>query len=257
VDGPRIAHLWRHPIKGHGVEAVERTTLEAGGTMPWDRIWAIATEGARLAPGATHWAPCANFSRGAKSPALMAIRARTDETTGRLRLTHPDRPAIEVDPDDPADQARLLDWAAPLVAPGRGRPISVVRAARGMTDSAFPSVAILNLASLAALSDATGRHLAMERFRGNVWLGGLEPWEEFGWIGREIALGGARLRVVQRITRCKATGVDPDTGRPDADTLGTLELGWGHRDFGIYAEVIEGGPIAVGDPARVLEPVAP
>ena len=45
-------HLWRHPIKGHGVEAVGAVTLAAGATMPWDRVWAIAHEAARRsAPG--------------------------------------------------------------------------------------------------------------------------------------------------------------------------------------------------------------
>ena len=51
----------------------------------------------------------------------------------------------------------------------------------------------------------------------------------------------------ERITRCKATTVNPETGRIDADTLGALEAGWGHQDFGVYAEVISGGPVAVGD----------
>ncbi|HMO09219.1 MAG TPA: molybdenum cofactor biosysynthesis protein, partial [Paracoccaceae bacterium] len=25
--------------------------------------------------------------------------------------------------------------------------------------------------------------------------------------------------------------------------------GWGHQDFGVYARVLQGGPVAVGDPA--------
>jgi hypothetical protein len=41
---------------------------------------------------------------------------------------------------------------------------------------------------------------------------------------------------------------NPETGRRDADTLGALEEGWGHTDFGIYAEVIEGALIRTGDP---------
>ena len=36
--------------------------------------------------------------------------------------------------------------------------------------------------------------------------------------------------------------VDPATGVSDADTLGGLEAGWGHQDFGVYAEVIAGRP---------------
>lgn len=247
-----VSHLWRHPIKGHGFEAIDSADLAAGRTMPWDRVWAIAHDAARIAPGDGAWASCANFGRGARTPALMAIRARTDTAAGAVALTHPDRPPLTVNPDAPADAARLIDWVRPLCDPVRAQPAFVVRAAeRGMTDSDFASIAVLNHASLAALSQRAGRPLAMERFRGNVWIEGLAPWREFDWIGRDIRLGGATLRVRARITRCKATSVDPDTGRIDADTLGALAAGWGHQDFGVVAEVTGAGAVAVGDPAEL------
>ena len=249
---PAVSHLWRHPIKGHGVEAVASTTLAPGQTMPWDRVWAIAHAAAKVAPGDASWVPCVNFSRGAKSPELMAIRARVDEAAGRVALAHPRRSPLEVDPDDPADAARLIAWVTPLADPRRAAPAFVVRARVGMTDSAFPSIAVLNRASLAALGDRLGMALAMERFRGNLWLDGLDPFAEFDLVGRDVRVGGAVLRVRERITRCKATTVDPATGVSDADTLGALVAGWGHQDFGVYAEVVEGGPVAVGDPAAVL-----
>jgi uncharacterized protein len=247
----QVTHLWRHPVKGHGAEAVAEAAFVAGRTMPGDRVWAIAHEAARIEPGSGAWAPCANFNRGAKSPRVMAIRAQTDAGTGRLTLRHPDQPPITVDPDDPADAARLVAWVRPLSSPERAQPAFVVRAAQnGMTDSAFASVSILGRASLADLSARMGHDLAMERFRGNVWLDGLAPWEEFDLVGRDLRIGGASFRVRERITRCKATTVDPATGMPDADTLGALEAGYGHQDFGIYAEVVEGGRVAVGDRAE-------
>jgi uncharacterized protein YcbX len=174
----RVSHLWRHPIKGHGVEAVASVTLAAGATMPWDRVWAIAHEAARVRPGASDWAQCANFTRGAKSFELMAIRAEVDETAGRVTLSHPRREPLTVDPDDAGDAARLVAWVTPLSNPDRAQPAFVVRAGRGMTDSDFPSVSILNRASLDALGHRIGRPLAMERFRGNVWLDGLEPFAD-------------------------------------------------------------------------------
>ena len=248
----RVSALWRHPIKGHGVEPVAETTLAAGRTMPWDRVWAIAHEAAKVGPGTIAWASCVNFGRGAKSPELMAIRAEVDEARGRVRLTHPRRPAIEVDPDDPADAARLVAWVTPLSNPNRPAPAFVVRGDVGMTDSDFPSIAILNTASLAALGERLGKPLAMERFRGNVWLDGLAPFEEFDLVGRSLRVGDAVLSIREPITRCVATTVDPDTGVSDADTLGALEAGWGHRDFGINGEVTEGGRVAVGDAAVLL-----
>jgi uncharacterized protein len=246
----RVSHLWRHPIKGHGTEAVQRTVLAPGATMPGDRVWAIGHEASRIDRTAGEWVPCANFSRGAKSPELMAIRARLDEEEGILTLSHPRRPDLAVNPDLAGGAARLIEWVRPISDPNRAQPAFVTRARdRGMTDSDFPSISILNHASLTALSQRAGRPLEMERFRGNFWLEGLGPWQEFEWIGRDLQIGDAVLRVRERITRCKATTVNPATGRADADTLGLLDEGWGHQDFGVYAEVIEGGAIAVGDPA--------
>ena len=53
-----------------------------------------------------------------------------------------------------------------------------------MTDSEFPSVSILSLASLADLSARMGHDLSIHRWRGNLWVDGLEPWAEWGWIGQ-------------------------------------------------------------------------
>jgi uncharacterized protein len=248
----RVASLWRHPIKAHGVEPLDAVTLSAGETMPWDRVWAIAHEAAKVTPGSRDWAPCMNFSRGAKSPALMAIRARTDEAAGRLRLSHPHQPDIDVDPDDAADAQALVDWAAALANPGRARPAFIVRARTGMTDSEYPTLSLLNRATLAALAQALGKPLAEERFRGNVWLEGLPPFAEFDLVGRDLRLGEATVHVRERITRCTATAVDPETGVPDADTLGALRANWAHQDFGVYVTVSEGGRVALGDPVSLL-----
>ena len=207
-------------------------TLAAGATMPWDRVWAIAVEGAKVAPGSRAWARCANFSRGAKSPALMAIRAVVDEGAGRVTLTHPRQAAITVDPDDPADAARLVAWVTPLADPGRARPAFVVRADVGMTDSPFPSVSVLNRASLAALGERLGMDLAMERFRGNLWVEGLAPFAEFDLVGREIRRRRGGAGGAPAITRCVATAVDPATGVRDADTLGGLRRAGGTRTSG-------------------------
>jgi len=245
-----VSHLWRHPIKGHGVEPVGRVALTAGDTFPWDRVWAIAHARAKVKDRTTDWVPCVNFSRGAKSPELMAIRARVDAAAGTVTLAHPRQDPITVNPDDTDDAERLIGWVTPLANPDRPLPALVVRTrGAGLTDSDYPSVSILNRASLRALSERDGAPLAMERFRGNIWLEGAEPWQEFDLVGREITVGGARLLVRERISRCMATAANPETGAVDADTLGALDAGWHHQNFGVYAEVVAGGAVAVGDPA--------
>ncbi|PTW40830.1 MOSC domain-containing protein [Rhodovulum kholense] len=245
----RLARIYRHPIKGHGAEALEAVDLEAGRTLPWDRTWAVAHEASRT--DGTGWAPCAHFSRGAKAPQLMAIGARLDEAAGQVTLTHPDRPDLTFSPDN--EGAALIDWVRPLMPGDRAASTRIVRApGRGMTDSAFPSISLLGLASLAALSDRVGQNLSPLRFRGNFWIEGLAPFAEFDWVGQKLRLGRAVIEVRERITRCLATAANPETGERDADTLGALQAGWGHKQFGVYAEVIEGGRVALGDAVEAL-----
>ena len=191
-----------------------------------------------------------NFTRGAKAPALMAVTASLDEATRRVTLAHPVAGEITVAPDEPDEQTRLLTWADPLIPPERARPAAVVRGGVAMTDSDFPSVSVLSLASLAALSKQMGTDLSIHRWRANLWLEGASPWAEWDWIGQRFRLGDAVLEVVERITRCTATTVDPETGMVQGNTLAALETGYGHQDFGIYARVIEGGEIALGQDWR-------
>lgn len=239
-----LAHICRHPIKGHGREALASVRLLADQCLPWDRHWAVAHEAAKLKDG---WNPCVNFARGAKAPQLMAITCAFDEANETLKLSHPDAGEITFDPENPDDLARFLDWVRPLNPTDRAQPVRIVSAGVGLTDSEFPSVSILSLSSLRDLSAKMGQPLSIDRWRGNLWLDGVAPWEEFNWIGKTLTIGGATFRIEERITRCRATMVDPQTGKIDGDTLAALEQNFGHQDFGLYARVLSAGKVALGD----------
>lgn len=247
----RLASIQRHPLKSHGRETLGAVTLAAGAALPWDRHWAVAHAEAKLAGGG--WLPCQTFSRGAKAPKLMAINAALDEATATLTLSHPDRPGLTFRPDDPADLPRFLDWVRPLCPPDRAQPAGIYSAADlAMTDTDYQSVSVLSLASNADLSARMGRDLSPLRWRGNLWIDGLDPWAERAWIGRQVRIGAAVLSVEEHIVRCLATTANPETGERDADTLGALKALHGEQEFGVYAKVIEGGPIRRGDPVELL-----
>ncbi|NDU99750.1 MOSC domain-containing protein [Pseudoroseicyclus tamaricis] len=240
-----LAGIVRHPIKSIGYEALPRVTLTAGQALPYDRHWAVAHEAAKFpARELEGWAAKLNFVRGVAAAPLMAVTAQLAE--GRVTLSHPDQGEITVDPESEADQ--LIRWLAPLWPASRPAPRSVERAPQGaLTDVPQPFVSLLSTASNRAVSEQLGQRLDMNRWRGNLWVEGWEPFAEFDMTGREIRIGQAVLRVEERITRCEATMGNPQTGAKDADTLGALESGWGHRDFGVYCTVLSGGDVAVGD----------
>lgn len=244
----RIDQIWRHPIKSHGAEALEAVALAAGKTLPWDRVWAVTHEAAMVLPGA--WSSCNNFLRVAKAPKLAAIRATVDEATQRVSLTHPERPELSFAPD--SDTAAFLDWVGPLLPEGRAAPTGLHRADRGLTDNPEPTISLKSVTAHRMVEQKIGRPLSRLRWRGNLWVEGLEPGEEFDWVGKTVRVGGASLRVLEPITRCTATMANPDTGARDADTLAALEALWGEPVFGLDTVVVTGGEVAVGAPVELI-----
>ncbi len=239
----RVTSLWRHPIKSHGREALDAVTLVEDQTLPWDRHWAVAHD--QSTADGSEWVSCHNFTRGVKAPELAAVMARLDEETGAVTLSHPAKPDLVFDPDSDGDA--LIDWTADMLPANRARSARVVRAAtQGMTDSDFPSITLCNMSSHRAVSQRVGRELSIHRWRGNIWMDGLAPWEEFDWIDRDLRIGDAILQVRERTTRCLHTHDNPETGKRDVDILAALDT-WDHQDFSVKAVVRQGGRVAVGD----------
>ena len=58
--------------------------------------------------------------------------------------------------------------------------------------------------------------------------------------------------MISPITRCAATQVNPITVERDLDIVAALEHAFGHINMGVYAEVLSGSEIAVGD--KLSEP---
>ena len=114
-------------------------------------------------------------------------------------------------------------------------------------------ISIISRASVHDLERVAGRDVDPLRFRGNVLIEADDPWVEFQWVGKDIAIGEATLRVIDRIERCAATNVDPTTAARDMNIPLILQRGFAHTDMGVYARVIKDGKIATGDTVTLLE----
>ena len=239
-----VSKIVRHPIKSIGRQELADVELSPGKWMPFDRLWGVAHERSKLGGG---WEKKVNFLRGVAGPALMAVTAQLDEATKTLTLTHPTAGTITARPSSPEGAASLVSWLRQLWPGDLPKPTDIYRGSGAhLTDVPEPWISLNSMASLKALSHRAGVILSPHRFRANIWIDGIDPWAEAEWVGKTIKLGHVTLAVRAQITRCKATMANPDTGRRDADTLGLLD-DLGHQEFGVYAEVIEGGTLAVGD----------
>ena len=104
---------------------------------------------------------------------------------------------------------------------------------------------------------ALARHAGVDsvdgrRFRMTIEIEGCDEHEEDGWIGGEVEIGGARIRVTGPVGRCAVTTRNPDTGTSDLDTLGALA---GYRTLreskafgcGVCGDVVVEGSVRIGD----------
>lgn len=243
-----LTGIHRFPLKGFGEDALERVSLAPGRHLPHDREWALAHAASDWDPEVRAWAKRKNFVQTAQTPELA--RVATSLADGRLTLSHPDREPLMA---DPATEGDLIGaWAEGLAGHRQPGPYMLARLDTGaLTDVADAHVSIMSDASLRALSERAGRTLERRRFRGNLWIDGGAPWEEFDWIGREIVVGSSggtvRLRVTARIDRCAAPSASPATGGRNTAVVDILGEAYGHIDFGVYAQVVAGGDVALGD----------
>ena len=180
---------------------------------------------------------------------LAALRTDYDEESHTLTIHWERREAVRGDLRTAEGRAAIERFFASYCADElRGAPKVLFGEGHSFSDVAKKVVSIINLASVAAVEDATGSPVNPLRFRGNIYVEGWPAWHEFDLVGRELAVGGARVKVVKRIVRCAATEVDPDTGIRDLEIPRTLMQTFGHADCGVYAEVVAAGDVAIGDP---------
>ena len=249
----RLAEIYRHPVKSLGEEPLDVVRLEAGRPIPHDRTWAVAHGAAAWDPHRPAWLHCRNFVTQRHVTALARTRTAWDAARRLLFLSHPDRPDLLVDPDAPEGAEALTAWIAPLAGAVQPGPYRLARLESGaFTDGEHCHVSIASVASRRALAEIAGRPLEPIRFRMNLWLEGPAPWVELDMVGRVIAIGAARLRIVSRCGRCRATTANPRTGASDVPVPTLLRRHLGHTDFGVNAQVVEGGTVRRGDPARAL-----
>ncbi len=216
-------------------------------------MFAVIHEASKFDMDAPEWANCGNFIRGAKAPELQAISITQYVPDDVMVLKHPVHPPFRFNPENADEHAGFIAWVSQFVPDNRAQPAALIKApTQGMTDNNNPYISILNLASLQELSHKAGRPMAVERFRGNIWLDGVDAWEERTWIGKTMRIGEAHVVIREHITRCMATTVDPLTGKQNVPTLDILENNWGHTDFGVLAEVIKTGGVDQYDGAHIL-----
>ncbi len=195
---------------------------------------------------------------------LVQIHASYDVSNETLELAFPDGSCISGTPEtgeaistlffgpNPVDGHVVAgDWGRAL-SEFAGRELRLVKGAvAGRGFDGFP-LSMCSRASLAKFAAAAGEAADDgRRFRQNIYLDGSSPHQEDTWIGTEVRVGRALLRVKMADPRCVVTTLSPQTGQHQLDSLKVI--GRYRTDqpkevnFGVYCTVAEPGEAAVGD----------
>jgi uncharacterized protein YcbX len=90
------------------------------------------------------------------------------------------------------------------------------------------------------------------RFRMTFDIEGVDAHEEDSWIGSEVRIGAATVKVHGDVGRCAITTLDPESGEPTVDTLKALAAY--RKDgvkeplpLGVYASVVTQGRVRLDD----------
>ncbi|QZO01859.1 MOSC domain-containing protein [Chenggangzhangella methanolivorans] len=248
----RVAALRRYPVKGLSPEPLDAVEVEAGRQFAGDRAYAIENGPSGFDPAPAKL-PKTRFLCLMRNARLAGLKTRFDDTAHRLEVERDGALALSVDLSSEAGRSEAADWFTVFMGDELRGPLKVLPAPGRHTfsDTSKGVLSLINLASVSAIEDFSGAPVDPLRFRGNLDFEGFGAWEELDWLDREVLIGEARFRVVQRTVRCAATEVDPTTAERDMRIPKLLQQNLGHADCGVYAEPLTAGRIAVGDAIRL------
>jgi MOSC domain-containing protein len=240
-----VQQICRYPVRGLNADVLDSVALEAGKGLPDDRRFGVAYG---LGTGAKR-----GFFALVQEERMAQLRCAYDPAGPTVTISRQGRQVVSANPADPTGRMLLNQFFAGFLAGSpRGTPSFQELDEATQVETRESAVSIISLASIRDFERVARQPVDPRRFRGNIMIDGLPAWAEFAWIGHEIRIGGARLKVVGRTARCAATNVNPDTAERDMNIPLTLRKGFGHMDMGVYAEVIDGGSVKTGDAVAEL-----
>jgi uncharacterized protein YcbX len=248
IPSAQVASLYRYPVKGLSPEPLASVRLEPGQTFPGDRRYAIENGPSGFDPHAPAWRQKSAYLMLMRNEQLARLRTHYEDRNHLLTIREGNEVVAQGDLETAAGHTAIeAFFAANFERELKGPPRLLSGGGHSFSDVARKVVSIVNLASLKAIENMVGQTVHPLRFRANLYVGGWPAWSESELLGQTLAIGEARLKVVKRITRCAAVNVDPDTAARDLEIPPALMRRFGHNECGIYAEVIAGGAVAVGD----------
>lgn len=245
----RLSRIVRYPVKGFTPDPIAACALKPGQGVPFDRAAGFTSGNLADPPRQGNWVPARTFLQLTVYPELARFHARFDEAARSIAVTAPGGETAVAHLGAPGGFADANALIRRHFGPGpHGAPELHEQAPEhGHWDFSDSKLSLCNLATVRAVEPAAGRPLDPLRFRANLYVDGLEAWQELGLIGHRLRVGEAEIEIMRPAMRCAATSVDPTSGDLDIDVPDLLYRSFGHMFLAVYGRVVGGGAIRLGD----------
>lgn len=245
----KVSEIWRYPVKGLAGERIKAAEVSPGRVLAQDRRFAIAHGDSGIEARQPHWALKTSFHMlmHGGDETLADLTPSFDERSGELVLYRQGKAITRANAVSEAGRSALSRFFAEYLGERKNGTPRFMEA----KDFYFGNIedrviSLISNASVADLARAAGAPVDGRRFRGNIYVDGLEPWAERGWVGKTLEIGGLAFSVVDETIRCGATTVNPANAARDLNVPKLLQDTYGHMFCGVYLKALAGGAIAEG-----------
>ena len=240
----QILSITRYPIKGFAGEALQNTLVRSLTTLPGDRQHALQYVD-RIPPSSEGWRPKKYFLQSVQTNLCSEIHIEWNSDI--MHFNYRGNP-FKI-PRNALDHGGLAEWISSL-APELGE-FTLETLETGFTDERDAYVSLVNRSTVSAIAEATGTSDHPERYRGNLLVDGVRPFDELNWVGQTLQIGTATFEVVEPIVRCKATECDWHGSRTEG-FLDRLDQQLDTDICGLFLRAVGDGEIKITDQLRIL-----
>ncbi len=242
------------PVKSLSYQSVEKSKITKNLGIENDRIFSFSRgidfEKAKIIEKFPNERKLNFFLTLKNSPMLNKYNFRFNENQLYLMMEEKEIISIDVSKDEEKNKLsdKLLELENKLL-----KPIALLMNKEypffdtSSSTRVFNSISLININSIIDFEKKVGKKIEHQRFRGNLYIDGLNAWEERNWIGKVIKINDTSFKVERNIPRCVAINLKPNTDDNSLDLLKSLKKTYNHFDMGIYLTALDDGEIGIGD----------
>ena len=226
----KISQLYKYPIKSLTPLKSESLVLNNNGYIDGDRLFGFRFQNAGERDN-YEWQRKTSFAALMHMPQIARLKADFDEKSRTLIIKHNDEIVVNANVDLKRTEIEqkftdfVLESDKELIKKFPERfPFMLVggESHAHFHDGAQGGVTLHSQESLDELNNQLGYKVEHVRFRSNIIIQGVSPWEEFDWIGQKVVINNLSFTVERAVTRCLAINCNPSDGTRDKNVLKSM-----------------------------------